>query len=94
MMLTELRHLRRGDDLPVRALSARLKKLERTIRVFITTKTLTEAQRGCPGRIPHDFRRTAVRNLVRSGVPEAVAMTITGAQDAGGVRRVQHRERW
>jgi len=30
------------------------------------------------GRIVHDFRRTAVRNLVRAGVPDGIAMRITG----------------
>jgi integrase len=43
-------------------------------------KAWTEACTGAgvPGAYRHDFRRTAVRNLVNAGVPERVAMMITG----------------
>jgi len=32
----------------------------------------------CPGRILHDFRRTAVRNLERAGVARSAAMAMVG----------------
>lgn len=48
------------------------------IKNFRKAWTTACTKAGLPGRIPHDFRRTAVRNLVRAGVPERVAMTMTG----------------
>lgn len=49
-----------------------------TIRQFRRSWISACRKAGCLGRIPHDFRRTAVRNLVRARVPERVAMTMTG----------------
>ncbi|PYX63090.1 MAG: hypothetical protein DMG74_18380 [Acidobacteria bacterium] len=42
---------------------------------------------GLVGKIPHDFRRTAVRNLERAGVPRSVAMKLTGHKTEAVYRR-------
>jgi len=50
----------------------------RPIRTYQTAwKSACEAA-GCPGLVPHDFRRTAVRNMSRAGLPDTVSMKLTG----------------
>jgi integrase len=53
-------------------------KEPRPIKSFIKAWKVACEQAGHPGRIPHDMRRSAVRNMVRRGIPERVAMQLTG----------------
>lgn len=42
---------------------------------------------GCPGRIPHDLRRSAIRNMERRGLSRSVAMQLTGHKTEAVYRR-------
>jgi integrase len=42
---------------------------------------------GFPGRIPHDLRRSAVRNMERAGLSRSVAMQLTGHKTESVYRR-------
>ncbi|MEE8131371.1 MAG: tyrosine-type recombinase/integrase, partial [Vicinamibacterales bacterium] len=85
-MTDKLRHLLEEQWQVTRALATSTGRIcpwvfhrdGKPIRSFAKTWQTACRKAGCPGRIPHDFRRTAVRNLVRAGVPERVAMQLTG----------------
>jgi len=48
------------------------------IRSYKTAWTKATERAGLPGKLVHDFRRTGVRHLRQSGVPESVCMKLSG----------------
>jgi integrase len=74
----------RDTGIVIRHVFHRRDKLIRTYR----RSWLTACRKaGVPGRIPHDFRRTAVRNLERAGVPRSAAMAMVGHKTESIYRR-------
>jgi len=59
----------------------------RPIKDFRKAWKLACEAAGTPGMIPHDFRRTAVRNLERAGVSRSAAMKLTGHKTESVYRR-------
>jgi len=57
------------------------------IRDFRTAWKAACKMAAVAGRIPHDLRRTAVRNLERAGVPRSAAMKMTGHKTESVYRR-------
>ena len=48
------------------------------IKDFRRAWTLACRRAGVTGKVPQDFRRTAVRNLERAGIPRSAAMAMVG----------------
>ena len=60
------------------ASSDRIKSFRTAWRLVCKRAGLWDAETQKPTKLFHDLRRTGVRNLIRAGVPEKIAMAISG----------------
>jgi integrase len=54
---------------------------------FSRAWSVAREKAGLPAKLFHDLRRSAARNLLRSGIPQAIAMSITGHRTDSMFRR-------
>ncbi len=54
----------------------------RQIKDYYTAWRSACKRAGLEGRLVHDFRRTAIRNMVRAGIPKHTAMQLSGHRTA------------
>jgi integrase len=96
VMTAELRQLLEGQRQWVEAIQRRTGRIipwvfshedGRAIKSIRKSWATACRRAGLPGKVPHDFRRTAVRNLERAGVPRSVAMAMTGHKTESVYRR-------
>jgi integrase len=94
-LLPELRDVLQGQRQRTGELQAKTERLipwvfrrnGRRIKDFRQAWKIACESAGIPGMIPHDFRRTAVRNLERAGVSRSAAMELTGHKTESVYRR-------
>jgi len=82
-----LEHTRRCERAQDRIIPSVFHRSGRPIQSMAKAWRAACKKAGVPGRLLHDLRRTAVRNLERAGVSRSVAMKMTGHKTESVYRR-------